>query len=120
MSYRELVKKRDKNQCQICGENTPVPYGRLEVHHIVPRYKGGNDESENLITLCDLCHAVLHPHMGPSWVGLSKFLPEEQKIKRYELESAQKEFERFLHYPIKERRCIQSEMWFQWGVRVNR
>ncbi|MEW9502379.1 HNH endonuclease [Jeotgalibacillus marinus] len=28
----------------------------LEVHHMVPRIRGGNHSSENLITLCTRCH----------------------------------------------------------------
>lgn len=76
-TQKKRARIRDKEQCQICGEVLPVPYGRLEVHHIVPRSKGGSDELENLVTLCDLCHAVVTPHMGPAWVGLSKFPPEE-------------------------------------------
>ena len=34
----------------------------LEVHHIVPRSKGGKDESENYIILCRQCHRGLKNH----------------------------------------------------------
>ena len=83
MACQRTQKKRarimDKQQCQICGDILPVAYGRLEVHHIVHRCKRGSDELENLVTLCDLCHAVTHDHMGPAWVGLSKFPTEKRE-----------------------------------------
>ena len=107
---------RDKQQCQICGDVLPVPYGRLEVHHIVHRSKGGSDELENLVTLCDLCHAVEHDHIGPAWIGLSKFPILEQEQIRLILKQAQEEFQSYLRLPVQDRRRIQKQLWRQWGV----
>jgi hypothetical protein len=118
-TQKKWARIRDKHQCQICGEVLPVPYGRLEVHHIVHRCKGGTDDLENLVTLCDLCHAVIHPHMGPAWVGLSKSPIEKQAQNRLVLKHAQEEFENYLRLPIEERGCIQKELWAQWGVMCN-
>jgi len=114
-TQKKRIKARDRNQCQVCGEVPPFPHGRLEVHHIVPSAEGGSDKLENLVTLCDLCHAVLHPHMGPAWVGLSKFPPEEHEEKKLILEWARKEFEDFLTAPIEDRHRIQDDIWSQWG-----
>lgn len=47
---RQIV-KRDKNKCQLC-----YSVFSLEVHHIQPRSKGGDNYFENLITLCKTCH----------------------------------------------------------------
>jgi len=63
-THKKWVRNRDYHQCQICGEILPVPFGRLEVHHIIYRCNDGSDEIKNLVTLCDLCHAVIHDHMG--------------------------------------------------------
>ena len=115
-TLKKRVKARDGNQCQTCGDIFLL-YGRLEVHHIVPRCQGGPDELENLVTLCDLCHAVLHDHMGPAWVGLSKFPAEEQEQNNLTLEQVREEFDIFLRLPIKERHRTQKEIWPQWGVR---
>ena len=115
-TQKKRAKVRDRDQCQVCGEVPPVPYGRLEVHHIVPRAEGGRDKLENLVTLCDLCHAVLTPHMGPARVGLSKFPPEEYEEKKLILEWTRKEFADFLTAPIEDRRRIQDDIWSQWGV----
>jgi 5-methylcytosine-specific restriction endonuclease McrA len=119
-TQKKRARIRDKDQCQICGEVLPVPYGRLEVHHIVPRAKGGCDKLKNLVTLCDLCHAILHPHMVPAWIGLSKFPPEEREHKKLILDWARKEFEDFLTGPIENRYHIQDEVWSQWGVIRNK
>ena len=47
---------RDNYTCQRCGKK----HIRLEVHHIIFRSLGGNDELDNLITLCEKCHKALH------------------------------------------------------------
>jgi hypothetical protein len=44
------VRERDEI-CQKCGSET-----NLEVHHIIPLCDGGNNDMDNLITLCHQCH----------------------------------------------------------------
>lgn len=51
-SIRKQILERDEYNCQCCGENKKL----LEVHHKIPRQKGGTDEPENLVTLCRSCH----------------------------------------------------------------
>ena len=48
------VFKRDNFQCQYCG-NTP-PSIILEIDHVLPRSKKGNDSIENLVTSCFDCN----------------------------------------------------------------
>ena len=51
---RFFIMKRDSFTCKSCGANG---YGvRLEVDHIVPVAKGGNDSLDNLQTLCFECN----------------------------------------------------------------
>jgi hypothetical protein len=54
---RKRVLARDHHRCQSpgCG-NTYF----LEVHHIKPRAKGGDNNESNLTTLCSVCHRLLH------------------------------------------------------------
>ena len=78
--------ERDKHTCQKCGvgpkkemrdvvtnyDNVTRKYQyeireisippNIEVHHIVPLSKGGNNQLENLITLCYDCHKKEHAH----------------------------------------------------------
>lgn len=52
---RREVLERDGWRCQSCGSRVT-----LEIHHAKRRSAGGNDNSDNLITLCALCHRHWH------------------------------------------------------------
>jgi hypothetical protein len=54
---REYVLFRDGHRCQWC-QGTSKDH-RLNVHHIETR-KSGGDRPDNLITLCETCHDLLH------------------------------------------------------------
>lgn len=46
-------------------------FGRLEVHHVLPRGRGGKDTLRNTITVCLACHARIHAHPEAAYaVGL--------------------------------------------------
>ncbi|MEN8008578.1 MAG: HNH endonuclease, partial [Candidatus Krumholzibacteriota bacterium] len=54
---RRQVLARDRHRCQSPGcKRTRF----LEVHHIVPRSRGGENDPENLTTLCGSCHRLWH------------------------------------------------------------
>ena len=46
--------KRDKFTCQYCARTTPAVI--LEIDHVIPVSKGGDDSEENLITSCFECN----------------------------------------------------------------
>jgi 5-methylcytosine-specific restriction endonuclease McrA len=52
---RNSILRRDGWRCQWCGSRLG-----LEVHHITPRSKLGDDVEENLIALCWECHRRIH------------------------------------------------------------
>jgi 5-methylcytosine-specific restriction endonuclease McrA len=52
---RNQVLRRDGWRCQSCGTMS-----NLEVHHKEFRSHAGYDSSQNLITLCTICHASMH------------------------------------------------------------
>lgn len=52
---RKAVYRRDGWECALCGRRDG-----LQIHHVVPRGKGGVDEMWNLITLCPMCHQLIH------------------------------------------------------------
>ena len=57
-AYHELclqVLGRDNWRCQSCGAMQ-----QLQVHHQQFRSQAGDDAEENLITLCDDCHRMVH------------------------------------------------------------
>lgn len=51
---RKLILARDKHSCRMpdCDRSSK----RLEVHHIVPRHRGGTNVVSNGITVCRKCH----------------------------------------------------------------
>lgn len=62
LEIRSKILLRDHFRCQECGY-----YKHLEVHHIIPKSKGGGDNPENLVTLCTECHGKVHgfnKHVG--------------------------------------------------------
>lgn len=58
---RREVLARDGHRCQApgCGRTR-----FLEVHHTVPRLRGGTNHPENLVTLCAACHRLWHERGG--------------------------------------------------------
>jgi len=52
---REKIINRDNGMCLLCGETA-----NLSVHHKIPLNKGGDNEDENLETLCNTCHSKSH------------------------------------------------------------
>jgi 5-methylcytosine-specific restriction endonuclease McrA len=57
-AYQQLcrqVVERDSWRCQSCGSMQ-----QLQVHHKQFRSHSGDDSEENLITLCDQCHKLIH------------------------------------------------------------
>ena len=54
-ALRHEILNRDEFTCYRCEKY--IANGRgLEVHHILPRDQGGQDYTDNLITLCFKCH----------------------------------------------------------------
>ncbi|MBK6782139.1 MAG: DEAD/DEAH box helicase [Gemmatimonadetes bacterium] len=60
-AIRAIVLARDGHTCRDCGEK--CSQGEADVHHLIPRAAGGDDDPANLITLCDGCHAARHPNL---------------------------------------------------------
>lgn len=55
---REAVYVRDRGQCANCRASGPDV--TLDVHHVVPRGRGGSNRMSNLILLCRQCHDAAH------------------------------------------------------------
>lgn len=61
---RHVVLTRDDWTCKECGEQPPR--NELDVHHLIPRASGGQDNASNCVTLCDGCHAGRHLNLQVS------------------------------------------------------
>ena len=45
-----------KNKCKLCNKESD----NLEVHHIIPKSRGGTNDKNNLIKICSKCHGLAH------------------------------------------------------------
>lgn len=56
LKIREEIFKRDSYSCQYCGrkESSEV---KLEIEHIIPVAKGGDNDITNFLTACEECNA---------------------------------------------------------------
>jgi hypothetical protein len=52
---RHEVYTRDGRACILCLDARVV-----QLHHVVPRGRGGSDAPQNLVCLCPACHRVAH------------------------------------------------------------
>jgi 5-methylcytosine-specific restriction endonuclease McrA len=51
---RRNLMLRDAHECQYCGKRPPVR--DLNIDHVLPRSRGGEDTWENLVTACRVCN----------------------------------------------------------------
>ena len=65
---RRQVLARDHHRCRApgCGRTR-----FLEVHHLVPRERGGGNEPDNLVTLCAACHRLWHERGAAASIGFA-------------------------------------------------
>lgn len=55
-TVRKILNRANKNICSVCEWDKDS----CDIHHIVPRHKGGTNELSNLIVLCPNCHRMAH------------------------------------------------------------
>lgn len=75
LGSRFKILERDNFTCQYCGASAPEV--KLEVDHIIPKVKGGEDISTNLITACIICnrgksHLSIKDIKKPDYIELPK------------------------------------------------
>lgn len=71
------IAKRDKYICQDCKIDSIEHNTGLDVHHIIPRSKGGSDHPHNLKSLCPKCHRKYTKHLANFKSGYDK---EQMKL----------------------------------------
>jgi hypothetical protein len=82
LEVRSQILLRDHFRCRECGY-----YKHLEVHHIIPKSKGGTDDPKNLVTLCQRCHDKKH--------GIVR-QKRENKRRRHNRRNHRKKLKRYL------------------------
>ncbi|MCI9978299.1 HNH endonuclease [Clostridioides difficile] len=82
MGFSNDVKTRAlvacKRHCVICEKSKGK---KIECHHIIPQYKGGEDTFDNCIPLCFDCHEEIGSYNSSHPKG-NKYTSEELKIRR--------------------------------------
>lgn len=75
---RKAVYRRDHYRCVLCDSDEG-----LQIHHAVPRGKGGTSFKHNLVTLCWRCHAMVHGTKFPDWPEWMTKEEMEQAVVEY-------------------------------------
>lgn len=78
-NFKQAARARDGYKCQCCGKRDC----RLEVHHLLPRSRGGSDKLANLITLCSDCHHLAHSSEEQLLTFQKKFGKKAKSTLRY-------------------------------------
>ncbi len=55
-SLKNRIKKSAQDRCGYCLSPQKYILGKLEIEHIIPRSKGGNNDESNLWLSCSLCN----------------------------------------------------------------
>ena len=72
---REKIIKRLNLSCFNCKwDKAPC-----DIHHIIPKSKGGSDHHENLTILCPNCHRLAHYNIIENFINLEEKLGEQWK-----------------------------------------
>jgi len=66
------IVKRAKLSCVMCGWDRTT----LDLHHVVPRSKGGTNNHDNLVPLCPNCHRMAHE---------SQYMQEELSARTFDI-----------------------------------
>lgn len=64
---RRAILERDNFICQATG----CCWSAVDIHHVIPRARGGNHHSDNLVALCRVHHAIVH--LGTNELDVSSY-----------------------------------------------
>jgi 5-methylcytosine-specific restriction endonuclease McrA len=74
----ERIKMTAPQTCYYCGSND-----NLSVDHLIPRIRGGPDESDNLIWACRPCNSSKQGKDMLTWATSKGFFPSVLLLRRY-------------------------------------
>lgn len=117
MSTKDRRKQIDNYQCQICSDWQGKKYDsgvivEIQTHHIIPKSEGGRNALENLITLCDFCHAVVTSQRWKEYFG--------NKGTSQNMEWIRKEFNEYIESDIEKRARTKRLIWDQFGIKPSK
>jgi len=74
----ERIKMTAPQACYYCGAK-----GNLAVDHLIPRIRGGRDETDNLIWACRTCNSSKQGRDMLIWAKSKEFFPSLLLLRRY-------------------------------------
>ena len=72
-SLRQRIRQRARNRCEYCLSHQDYIMGRLQIDHIQPLAKGGNNTENNLCLACELCNQY-------KWTQTEAIDPESEEL----------------------------------------
>src|SRR2546425_7145134 len=79
------VRAAARNRCGYCLSPQHLVMARLEIEHILPLTKGGNDDDTNLWLACPLCNShKSDKQVGPLWTVEEYLLLERYSTVKHE------------------------------------
>lgn len=75
-TLRYEVLKRARYRCELCGVS--AEHKALEVDHIIPRNRGGTDDTSNLQSLCYSCNAMKRDRDDTDFRGIAEKYKERE------------------------------------------
>jgi 5-methylcytosine-specific restriction endonuclease McrA len=82
------------DQCHLCkriidfGPESEEQYIGYEIHHLIPRSCGGNNEEDNKVLLCHSCHLIMHRQRNGKlkWSYVDEYLTDALIRQKHEQE----------------------------------
>jgi 5-methylcytosine-specific restriction endonuclease McrA len=74
------IVKAKQGPCRVCVRPTSNGsyWGKIELHHIVPRSQGGDDVADNIVPLCGSCHILVTDRRGTVLTRLEQSLTDSE------------------------------------------
>lgn len=73
-TIKKIIKRLQLKCCNCGWDEAPG-----DIHHILPRSNGGNDDHDNLAYVCPNCHRLVHNNIQIILVPLSKYIGNDWK-----------------------------------------
>lgn len=90
---REIVDERDSGICQWDDCELSRSNGdRMNLHHVHPEQFGGTEDPNNLVTLCDIHHKMMHAEFHAFYPDSEGVLKKMNKLLRVFLSKYRKKF----------------------------
>ena len=76
----ERIVRDKRGPCRVCvlPSSNGSYWHQIELHHIVPRSRGGDDVAENIAPLCRYCHGLVTAYDPDAQEALAKSLTDEE------------------------------------------